>query len=85
MLSDSGVTQEEQAAHPQAVADIVAFYQDATKGMGAPAGAEQDDVWKKFGKNPNSGPIQFEQPVSLFLYDDRSFDISCCHLLHCFL
>jgi hypothetical protein len=68
LLQDSGVSQEEQAAHPQAIAEIVAFYQDATKGT-APGG-EQDDVWKKFGKAPPAaryggpGPIQFEQPVS---------------------
>lgn len=70
MLSDSGVTQEEQAAHPQAVADIVAFYQDATKGLGEPSGAAQDDVWKKFGKSAEpprttGKPTQFEQPVSI--------------------
>ena len=40
LLSDSGVSQEEQAAHPQAVAEIVAFYQDATKGIGGASGAE---------------------------------------------
>ncbi|KAK4701400.1 hypothetical protein P7C70_g4831, partial [Phenoliferia sp. Uapishka_3] len=69
LLSDSGVSQEEQAAHPQAIVDIVAFYQDATKGMGAPNGTDQDDVWTKFGKpvagapGPGGpGPIQFEQP-----------------------
>lgn len=74
LLQDSGVSKEEQAAHPQAVAEIVAFYQDATKGIGAAPGAEQDDVWKKFGQAPpppsasskygGPGPIQFEQPVS---------------------
>ncbi|KAL8279411.1 hypothetical protein RQP46_008223 [Phenoliferia psychrophenolica] len=65
LLSDSGVSQEEQAAHPQAIVDIVAFYQDATKGIGGAPGADEDDVWKKFGKapgGPGPGPIQFEQP-----------------------
>ncbi|GAA5981266.1 hypothetical protein JCM11641_005628 [Rhodosporidiobolus odoratus] len=51
LLQNAGVSREEQAAHPQAVAEIVAFYQDATKGMTAPLGAEQDDVWMKFGHN----------------------------------
>lgn len=27
MLSDSGITDQDQASHPQAVVDIVAFYQ----------------------------------------------------------
>ncbi|GAA6003603.1 hypothetical protein JCM10207_003502 [Rhodosporidiobolus poonsookiae] len=49
LLQNAGVSREEQAAHPQAVAEIVAFYQDATKGLTAPLGAEQDDVWMKFG------------------------------------
>ncbi|KAI5477997.1 hypothetical protein MNV49_005689 [Pseudohyphozyma bogoriensis] len=70
LLQDSGVSKEEQAAHPQAIVDIVAFYQAATKGTGAPPGTEEDDVWDKFGKAPvppaagvgGPGPIQFEQP-----------------------
>ncbi|GAA6053159.1 hypothetical protein JCM3770_002882 [Rhodotorula araucariae] len=47
LLQNAGVSREEQAAHPQAVAEIVAFYQDATKGLTAPIGAE-DDVYMKF-------------------------------------
>ncbi|GAA5888065.1 hypothetical protein JCM5296_005422 [Sporobolomyces johnsonii] len=64
LLQNAGVSREEQAAHPQAVAEIVAFYQDATKGMGAAPGAEQDDVWTKFGKAQGAGPgpMTFEQP-----------------------
>lgn len=67
LLSDSGISQQEQAANPQAVVDIVAFYQDATKGLGEPSGTEGDEVWKKFGKsnNANGAPVQFEQPVRL--------------------
>ncbi|GAA5841947.1 hypothetical protein JCM9279_003166 [Rhodotorula babjevae] len=49
LLQNAGVSREEQAAHPQAVAEIVAFYQDATKGMTAPLDTE-DDVWMKFDK-----------------------------------
>ncbi|BGP25984.1 p21-activated kinase 1 [Rhodotorula toruloides] len=70
LLQNAGVSREEQAAHPQAVAEIVAFYQDATKGLAAPPGAEQDDVWDKFRKASGSAqgghgpPTQgnFEQP-----------------------
>ncbi|KDE06192.1 STE/STE20/PAKA protein kinase [Microbotryum lychnidis-dioicae p1A1 Lamole] len=71
LLQDSGVTKEEQAAHPQAVAEIVAFYQDVTKVADAQAGAEQDDVWNKMGHatlssttapSMSSRQGQFEQP-----------------------
>ncbi|EGU11233.1 STE/STE20/PAKA protein kinase [Rhodotorula toruloides ATCC 204091] len=72
LLQNAGVSREEQAAHPQAVAEIVAFYQDATKGLAAPPGAEQDDVWDKFRKAsgsaqggqgpPGPGQGNFEQP-----------------------
>ena len=74
LLSDSGISQQEQAANPQAVVDIVAFYQDATKGLGDTSGTAQDEVWKKFGKSPTlapasgpNGPVQFEQPVRRFV------------------
>ena len=49
LLSDSGISKQEQLAHPQAVVDIVAFYQDATKKETVRPGAEDDDVWQKFG------------------------------------
>jgi hypothetical protein len=49
LLSDSGISKQEQMAHPQAVADIVAFYNDATKKEAARPGGEDDDVWQKFG------------------------------------
>ncbi|KAK4050264.1 protein kinase domain-containing protein [Microbotryomycetes sp. JL201] len=72
LLQESGVSKEEQAAHPQEVVEIVQFYQDATKGMTAPPGTEQDDVWKKFTQAPSPtragpkygdpNPIHFEQP-----------------------
>ncbi|GAA5883448.1 hypothetical protein JCM3774_005955 [Rhodotorula dairenensis] len=64
LLQNAGVSREEQAAHPQAVAEIVAFYQDATKGLAAPPGTEQDDVWNKFRQapQPRSGLQSFEQP-----------------------
>ncbi|GAA5990159.1 hypothetical protein JCM10908_005851 [Rhodotorula pacifica] len=55
LLQNAGVSREEQAAHPQAVAEIVAFYQDATKGLAAPPGTEQDDVWNKF-RQAQGGP-----------------------------
>ncbi|KAM0786325.1 hypothetical protein ACM66B_001799 [Microbotryomycetes sp. NB124-2] len=72
LLQESGVSKEEQAAHPQEVVEIVQFYQDATKGMTAPPGTEQDDVWKKFTQAPSPqragprygdpNPVHFEQP-----------------------
>lgn len=46
LLQNSGISKEDQAANPQAVMDIVAFYQDATQNA-----AEEDAVWKKFGGN----------------------------------
>jgi len=73
LLQNAGVSREEQAAHPQAVAEIVAFYQDATKGMGMASGDEKDDVWMKFGHGDEEGEEgqgqngavvgNFEQPV----------------------
>ncbi|GAA6035668.1 hypothetical protein JCM8097_004961 [Rhodosporidiobolus ruineniae] len=59
LLQNAGVSREEQAAHPQAVAEIVAFYQDATKGLTAPLG-EQDDVWMKFN-NKNAAGLPADQ------------------------
>jgi len=54
LLQDSGISKQEQLAHPQAVVDIVKFYQDATKKEGLKAGAEDDDVWEKFGGTSTS-------------------------------
>ncbi|PWN39721.1 Pkinase-domain-containing protein [Ceraceosorus guamensis] len=44
LLQDSGISKQDQEANPQAVMDIVAFYQDATQNMG-----EEEAVWRKFG------------------------------------
>jgi len=49
LLQDSGISKQEQLAHPQAVVDIVAFYQESTKKETVKPGAEDDDVWEKFG------------------------------------
>lgn len=49
LLQDSGISRQEQMAHPQTVVDIVAFYQDATKKEATRPGGEDDDVWQKFG------------------------------------
>ncbi|GAC94823.1 protein kinase [Pseudozyma hubeiensis SY62] len=43
LLQESGISRQDQEANPQAVMDIVAFYQDATKSEGS------TDVWKKMG------------------------------------
>ncbi|KAH9821953.1 putative serine/threonine protein kinase [Melampsora americana] len=73
-LQESGISKQEQEAHPQAVKDIVAFYQDATKGDGE---VQFDDVWHKFGHHQldnqsdlpspsekNGKAITFENPRS---------------------
>ncbi|EPQ26394.1 uncharacterized protein PFL1_06042 [Pseudozyma flocculosa PF-1] len=44
LLQESGISRQDQEANPQAVMDIVAFYQDATQ-----HDSEQDAVWKKMG------------------------------------
>ncbi|CBQ69005.1 Ste20-like protein kinase; has effect on mating [Sporisorium reilianum SRZ2] len=43
LLQESGISRQDQEANPQAVMDIVAFYQDATKSESG------NDVWKKMG------------------------------------
>lgn len=43
LLQSSGISKEDQAKNPQAVMDIVAFYQDATQN------SDDDAVWKKMG------------------------------------
>ncbi|EGG08298.1 putative serine/threonine protein kinase [Melampsora larici-populina 98AG31] len=70
-LQESGISKQEQEAHPQAVKDIVAFYQDATKGDGE---VQFDDVWHKFGHQQveidqpspieKNGKVNFENPRS---------------------
>lgn len=49
LLQQSGISRQELEQHPQAVMDIVAFYQD--NAQDAPIGGENDDVWTKFGAN----------------------------------
>ena len=46
LLQHSGITRQEQEQNPQAVMDIVAFYQDAAQEQ--PPGGENDNVWTKF-------------------------------------
>ncbi|WFD24325.1 non-specific serine/threonine protein kinase [Malassezia equina] len=46
LLQHSGITRKEQEQNPQAVMDIVAFYQDAAQEQ--PPGGENDNVWSKF-------------------------------------
>ncbi|KAK0557219.1 hypothetical protein OC846_000670 [Tilletia horrida] len=53
LLQDSGISKQDQEANPQAVMDIVAFYQETTGagmgiGLGAAPGAEDDAIWDKF-------------------------------------
>ena len=49
LLHQSGISRQEVEQHPQAVMDIVAFYQD--NAHEARSGGENDDVWTKFGAN----------------------------------
>ncbi|KAF9577154.1 signal transducing kinase of the PAK, partial [Lunasporangiospora selenospora] len=47
LLQESGISKQDQAAHPQAVIDIIGFYTDSQEGK------RRDEVWEKFGhKNP---------------------------------
>ncbi|PKI83922.1 Ste20p [Malassezia vespertilionis] len=48
LLQQSGISKQEQERHPQAVMDIVQFYQDTAQDG---SGGENDDVWTKFGAN----------------------------------
>ncbi|KOS13507.1 serine threonine kinase [Malassezia pachydermatis] len=50
LLQRSGITKQEQEQNPQAVMDIVAFYQDTAQDMASPGG-ENDHVWTKFHAN----------------------------------
>ncbi|RUS14059.1 hypothetical protein BC937DRAFT_94410 [Endogone sp. FLAS-F59071] len=50
LLQQSGISRKEQDEHPQAVLDIIGFYNDTTKGS-------DDFVWQKFGRaQANYGP-----------------------------
>ncbi|KAF9543915.1 signal transducing kinase of the PAK [Mortierella hygrophila] len=46
LLQESGISKQDQAAHPQAVIDIIGFYTDSQEGK------QNDAVWQKFGHNP---------------------------------
>ncbi|KAF9947930.1 signal transducing kinase of the PAK [Mortierella alpina] len=49
LLQESGITKQDQAAHPQAVIDIIGFYTDSQKGK------QNDEVWNKFGHKAEMG------------------------------
>ncbi|CCG84376.1 protein of unknown function [Taphrina deformans PYCC 5710] len=49
LLAESGISQTEQQQHPQAVMDIVQFYQDTTT-------KEDDQVWEKLQHTTESTP-----------------------------
>ncbi|TIA89913.1 hypothetical protein E3P99_01811 [Wallemia hederae] len=53
LLQDSGISKQDQEANPQAVMDIVAFYQDA---QNAQFGVDDNQVWKKMGGAANGPP-----------------------------
>lgn len=46
LLQNSGISKEDQAKNPQAVMDIVAFYQDVTQNT------EDESVWRKMNGGP---------------------------------
>ncbi|KAJ1039792.1 hypothetical protein NDA14_002748 [Ustilago hordei] len=50
LLQDSGISRQDQEANPQAVIDIVAFYQDATQSNA------ETHVWKKMGHAKGNHP-----------------------------
>ncbi|KAG0280042.1 signal transducing kinase of the PAK [Linnemannia gamsii] len=48
LLQESGISKQDQAAHPQAVIDIIGFYTDSQEGK------QNDAVWKKFAHPPEA-------------------------------
>ncbi|KAG0050577.1 signal transducing kinase of the PAK [Gryganskiella cystojenkinii] len=58
LLQESGISKQDQAAHPQAVIDIIGFYTDTQEGK------QSDAVWKKFGHNPAEPSKPKEHRVS---------------------
>ncbi|KAF9919807.1 signal transducing kinase of the PAK [Linnemannia zychae] len=61
LLQESGISKQDQAAHPQAVIDIIGFYTDSQEGK------QNDAVWKKFTHPPEapktSKPIAPPRPT----------------------
>ncbi|KAK3845012.1 MAG: kinase-like domain-containing protein [Linnemannia gamsii] len=55
LLQESGISKQDQAAHPQAVIDIIGFYTDSQEGK------QNDAVWKKFAPPPDAQPQQQQQ------------------------
>ena len=62
LLHQSGISRQEVEQHPQAVMDIVQFYQDNAHDTAS--GGENDDVWTKFRANiaDDSGSSQPYEP-----------------------
>ncbi|KAF9580189.1 signal transducing kinase of the PAK [Lunasporangiospora selenospora] len=65
LLQESGISKQDQAAHPQAVIDIIGFYTDSQ------GGKQNEAVWNKFGnmenqkmKSPPSTPTPKQHPPS---------------------
>lgn len=71
LLADSGITKTEQQQHPQAVMEIVQFYQDTTT-------KEDDQVWEKLqytnglDRSPWSGQVAYDEPGSPKFQNPRS-------------
>ncbi|KAF9132974.1 signal transducing kinase of the PAK [Mortierella sp. GBA39] len=58
LLQESGISKQDQAAHPQAVIDIIGFYTDSQEGK------QNDAVWQKFGHNPADSKPGKPSPTS---------------------
>lgn len=56
LLSASGISKKEQQQHPQAVMDIVAFYQDTN------GGTSDDTIFKKFMHNESATSLHMTPP-----------------------
>ncbi|KAF9124729.1 signal transducing kinase of the PAK [Mortierella sp. 14UC] len=57
LLQESGISKQDQAAHPQAVIDIIGFYTDSQEGK------QNDAVWKKFAHPPETQQQKSAKPI----------------------
>ncbi|KAF9974074.1 signal transducing kinase of the PAK, partial [Actinomortierella ambigua] len=58
LLQESGISKQDQAAHPQAVIDIIGFYKDTQEGK------QSEAVWKKFNHAEASKATPVSQKTS---------------------
>jgi p21-activated kinase 1 len=60
LLQESGITRQEQEKNPQALMEVVQFYQEG--GLGGATGFMSDNIWDKMGKAPVT-PTQVTSPL----------------------